>query len=152
LSRLQRQLLDGVRLPDFMRRAGGDAGPRRLATGRGQRLFVAGEPALQRTRAGQGVEIGMLLAQLQAQVGRAPGGVLRVQEQRLLNCQRRRRGRAVVARAQGSGAAVAEAHTQSAHSPLGEIQLTGDGRGAQAALLGLPDAPPQRQGKGSGHG
>lgn len=90
---VQPELFDGIHLPDLMGplrpwRCGG-----RLASGRGRRLLRPLHPALQGPRAGKSREFGMQMAQLNKQVGSAPGGVLLVQEQGLLH-SRRRRGRA----------------------------------------------------------
>jgi hypothetical protein len=146
-------LLDGVHLPDVVRLPGQGVRRGGLAARRGGGQLPAGEPALQRAGAGQVAEVGVVLAQLEQHVGRAPGGMLVVQQQGLLD-RGRGRGRGAARRGgrQSGGAPGPEAGTQGTDGPLREAELPRDGGGAKAALLLFQDAPPQRHGKGSRHG
>jgi hypothetical protein len=93
-----------------MRLPGQGVRHRRLTASGGGRLLVPGEPTLEGARAGQVGEVGVLRAQLEQQVGCAPRGMLSVQQQRLLDRLRRRRGRGrAITGSHGSGPLGAEA-------------------------------------------
>jgi hypothetical protein len=113
---------------------------------------LPGEPTLERAGAGQVVAVGVLLPQVDQQVRSTPRGMLRVQQQRLLD-YRGGGGRRTLPADRGHAAAAVdmETGTQGADGPRGQLQLAGDGGRAQATLLLREDAPPQRQGEGSRH-
>jgi hypothetical protein len=153
LAVVQAELFDGIHLPDLMGslRPWGRGG--RLASGRGRRLLGALHPALQRSRAGKSRELGMQMAQLNKQVGSAPGGMFLVQEQGLLHRSRRRGGVGLpVSGFQSSVAVLAELVAELANRARCQSESAGNDGGVGAASEESEDALTQRLGERGRHG
>jgi hypothetical protein len=115
----------------------GSLGPRCRGRGpasrRGRGLSGAGHPALQGAWGGQVVEVGLELAKLDEQIGRPPGGVLLVQEQGLLDGQRRTAWCGGVSGPQGAGPVQAELPAEVSDGAWAEAQGAGNGGRRQSA-------------------
>jgi hypothetical protein len=150
----QPELLDGVHLPDGVRPVRPRPDPVRPAAGRGGRLAVPGEVALQGAGAGHAGEAGMEVAQANAQIGRAPGRVLGVQQEGLLEgrAEGGGPGAARVGGDQGGRAVAAEGLTEATHRARAQPELPGQVGGAVAALPAGVHPLSHGEGEGGRHG
>lgn len=136
----QAQLLDGVHLPNRVRPLRPWRHRRRLASRWGRRLSDACHPALHGACVGQVLEFGLEAVELEEEIGGAPIGVLRVQEEGLLDGPRRGgQGAGAVGASQGVGALQADKLTEVSDRAGAQLQGAGDDGRWATALVEVED-------------
>jgi hypothetical protein len=141
---LQRTLLDSVHLPNFVRPLGTLARRSGFASRRCGRLPAGAKVSLQSSRAGQR-HVSMQLLQTKQDVRRAPGWMLLVQQQRLLQRPRRCRRLGLTIRClQRRLTPFAKLLTKSPHGAARKMKFISNVRRLAALLQTRPYSSPQR--------
>jgi hypothetical protein len=138
----QLQLFHGIHLPNLVGALRDRAGTSGFAARRRGRLPLPAEPALQRARTGQMVEVGVQALQANEQKRRTPRRMFLMQQERLLDRPRRRRRLGtMVRRFERFLAERAQATAQMTNRARAKAKLLGDGRRGKSLLHPSENSP-----------